>query len=59
MSSIIPDNINDLTNNTNADVPMIHQYIMYMHEMIDFWATNRMKDIDDLKRRVAELEEGE
>lgn len=59
MSKILPDDIRELSNNTAADVQMIYGYIKYMQEQLDFWTNRKEIDLDDMKARIAALEEGE
>lgn len=58
--AIIPDEIRELDGMRNPEqIDTIHKYIKYMKEQMEFWASNREKEINNLKARVTALEDQE
>lgn len=58
MATIMPDEIPDIVNGHDA-TSILHQYIKYMHEQLEFWGSNRQKEINELRARIIALEEQE
>lgn len=56
--AIMADEIQDIIKGQDA-TEILHQYIKYMHEQLEFWGTNRQKDIAELRARIEVLEQQE
>lgn len=56
--AIIPDEIREIQ---GMDLPkqinVLYNYIKYLKEQIDFWASNRSKDIGDINEEIAGIGE--
>ena len=56
--AVIPDNIHDITSNrdTSKQIEALFNYIQYMREQIEFWGSNRVKDIEEIKTKISDIE---
>lgn len=54
---IFPDEIKEAPADQSAKLDIAYKYIVYMKEQMEFWASNRDKEINNLKARVTALEQ--
>ena len=58
MGVVLPDDIRDLNGvDDSTKIETIYQYIKYISEQLEFWATNRKKEMERLEARIATLEQ--
>ena len=58
MGVVLPDDIRDLNGvDDSTKIEAIYQYIKYISEQLEFWATNRKKEMERLEARIATLEQ--
>ncbi len=54
---IFPDEIKEAPADQNVKLDIAYKYIVYMKEQMEFWASNREKEITNLSARVTALEQ--
>lgn len=54
---IFPDEIKEAPADQSAKLDIAYKYIVYMKEQMEFWASNREKEITNLNARVTALEQ--
>lgn len=54
---IFPDEIKEAPADQNVKLDIAYKYIVYMKEQMEFWASNREKEITNLNARVTALEQ--
>lgn len=52
--AIMADEIQDIDGRRDAP-NVLYQYIKYMHEQLEFWGTNRQREINELRAEINEL----
>ena len=52
--AIMADEIQDIEGRKDAS-NILYQYIKYMHEQLEFWGTNRQREINELRAEINEL----
>ena len=56
MNSIIPDEIQDISvQDLPAKITTIYEYMKYMKEQIEFWGSNRSREITELQNQINTL----
>ena len=56
--AIMPDEIRDIDQvNVQEQISIMHDYIKYMHEQLEFWGSHRLKELADIQNNINSLSE--